>query len=170
MKNSDTNFLPAIYWILCKRLKKRGWLLFLGILCIAPARGQLKSELNMFRPDDEIFKQQVEYKNPGRSGENVLWDFSRLTSIDDSYSLEYSSPDSILIAGSEHHTRYYYSLSGDSLLCHGYENSTALMVDERPELLLRFPVDYGDSTFCYYNGNGKYCDRLKSALWGLQQG
>jgi len=146
--------------------KRQACLLLLGILCIAPARGQLKSELNMFRSGDLIFKQQVEYKNPGRSGESVLWDFSRLTSIDDSYTLEYSTPDSIVIAGSEHHTRYYYSLSGDSLLCHGYENATTLMVNERPELLLRFPVAYGDSTFCYYNGNGKYCDRLEVSAMG----
>ena len=114
----------------------------------------------MFRAEDLIFKQQMEFKDAGRSGENVLWDFSRLTSIDDSYTLEYSSSDSVTIVGTEHHTRYYYSLSGDSLLCYGYENSTTLMINERPELLLRFPVSYGDSTFCYYNGNGEYSGRL----------
>jgi hypothetical protein len=61
---------------------------------------------------------------------------------------------------------YYYSLSGDSLLCHGFENPTTLMTNERPELLMKFPVNYGDSTFCYYNGNGKYCDRLKISALG----
>jgi hypothetical protein len=40
------------------------------------------------------------------------------------------------------------------------------MIDERPELLLQFPVQYGDSTFGYYNGNGKYCDRLAISAMG----
>ena len=127
----------------------------------------LQSRYNMFRADDEIIKQQVEYKDPGRSGENVLWDFGNLTSVNDSYTLNYSlSWDSTMLAGTEHRTMYYYTLSGDSLLGWGYENPTTLMMNERPEVLLRFPVHYGDSTFCYYNGNGKYCDRLKISAMG----
>lgn len=38
-------------------------------------QSQLTSSLNMFRAGDVISKQQVEYKDPGRSGQNVLWDF-----------------------------------------------------------------------------------------------
>jgi hypothetical protein len=35
---------------------------------ILSAQHVLRSELNMFRAGDEIIKQQVEYKNPGRKG------------------------------------------------------------------------------------------------------
>jgi len=149
------------------RTKILSILVLLPLPVVVFAQHSLQSQYNMFRADDEIVKQQVEYKDPGRSGENVLWDFSKLTSIDDGYTLSYASRDSsITITGTEHRTMYYYSLSGDSLLCRGYENPTTLMINERPELLLRFPVHYGDSTVSYYNGNGKYCDRLKISAMG----
>ena len=150
-----------------KKVKKRSLLLLLlCIPCLSPAQSQLKSALNLPRAGDGIFKQQVEYKDPGRSGENVLWDFSRLNVENDEYELQYSSlPDSVIV-GTEHHTRYYYSLSGDSLLCHGYENGNTIMTYSRPELQMKFPVYYKDSTFCFYNGNGKYCDQLNISAMG----
>jgi len=109
--------------------------LTLLVLCVIPgmlpAQYLLQSDLNLPRAGDEIIKQQVEYKNPGRSGENVLWDFGQLQSINDEYTLSYSSPglirDSIyilgldtismknlaggsLLIGTEHNTMYYYYL------------------------------------------------------------
>ena len=130
------------------------------------AQHQLTSQHNLPRPGDEIIKRQVEYKDPGRSSENVLWDFGTLQSRNDGYRLSYILSKDSLLAGIEHRTFYYHALTGDSLLLRGYENSTTLMKNEQPELLLRFPVHYGDSTFCYYNGNGKYCDRLKISAMG----
>ena len=55
------------------------------------AQHSLQSRYNMFRADDVIIKQQVEYKDPGRSGANVLWDFSRLNVVNDEYELAYST-------------------------------------------------------------------------------
>lgn len=40
----------------------------------------LTSELNKFRVNDTIVKQQIEYKAPGRSGKDVLWDFGKIIS------------------------------------------------------------------------------------------
>jgi hypothetical protein len=127
----------------------------------------LQSQLNMFRPGDIIVKQQVSYKDPGRSGENVLWDFGNLDIEKESYKLSYSSlkEDSIIV-GTEHRTMYYYSLSDDSLLLWGYENPTTLMTNRQPELLLKFPVNYGDRTQSYFSGKGKYCDRLQLSAMG----
>ena len=135
-----------------------------GILSLS-AQVRLESRLNMFRAGDEIVKQQVQYKDPGRAGENVLWDFSKLNIVNNEYVLMYDTIGGF-ITGKEHNTWYYYSISGDSLLCHGYENSTTMVKNECPELLLRFPVNYGDSTFSYYSGNGRYCDRLKISAMG----
>ena len=147
-------------------MKKLFIILFSGIPVILSAQYRLEARLNLPRVGDEIIKQQVEYKDPGRSGENVLWDFGKLQSRNDEYELSYILGKDSLLTGIEHRTRYYYALSGDSLLLWGYENYTTLMENEQPELLLRFPVNYGDSTFCYYNGNGKYCDRLKISALG----
>jgi len=130
------------------------------------AQHNLRSKYNMFRAGDEIIKQQVEYKDPGRAGENVLWDFGKLKSLNDEYKLSYIFGKDSLLTGIEHQTRYYYSLSNDSLLLWGYENYTTLMENKQPELQLRFPVNYGDSTFCYYNGNGMYCNHLNISAMG----
>lgn len=141
---------------------KKDILFFFGALMIVPlfAQHSLQSRYNMFRADDQIIKQQVKYKEPGRTGENVLWDFSKLTALDDEYSLNYSSWENSIV-GTEHNTMYYYSLSNDSLLLWGYENSTTLMKNDQPELLLQFPVAYKSATKSYYYGSGKYCDRLQ---------
>lgn len=134
-------------------------------LCVS-SQHRLTNTLNVPRFGDEIIKQQVEYKDPGRSGENVLWDFGKLNSLNDEYRLFYVCGKDSLLVGIEHQTMYYYSLSGDSLLCHGFENPTTVMKNERPELLLTYPVNYGDSILSYYNGNGKYCERLKISAMG----
>ncbi len=136
----------------------------IGIFSLS-AQHILQSKYNMFRPEDEIIKQQVEYKDPGRSGENVLWDFSKLTSRDDEYNLKYASRGDVVV-GTEHRTMYYYKLSNDSLLLWGYENPTTLMMNNQPELLLKFPVTYKSKTKNYYHGHGKYCDRLELDAMG----
>ncbi|MCD7972135.1 MAG: T9SS type A sorting domain-containing protein [Candidatus Azobacteroides sp.] len=118
------------------------------------------------RAGDEIIKQQVEYKNPGRSGENVLWDFSRLETVNEAYSLEYLLRTDSLLAGIEHRTMYLYGVSGDSLLGWGFENPTTLLYNQQPELLMKFPVAYTDSTFSYYHGKGKYTEMLELSIMG----
>lgn len=129
----------------------------------------LNISLNAFRPGDEIVKKQVSYKDPGRSGENVLWDFSRLDVNNEHYTLTYALNSDSLITGTEHHTKYYYSISNDSLLLWGYENPTTIMTNNQPELLMKFPVHYQDKTISYYTGKGRYCDRLSMETMGVIQ-
>lgn len=140
---------------------------FLRVL-ILHSQSSINSELNMFRANDTIVKQQIEYKNPGRSGANVLWDFSKQSLIDKKYTLIYALKKNTgsIITGKEHRTRYYYSLQNDSLLLWGFENPTTKINHSQPELLLRFPTNYGDKTHSYYQGTGKYCGRLNIAIMG----
>ena len=140
--------------------------LLLNLTFLSYGQHILTVENNMMRPDDEIVKQQVDYKEPGRAGANVLWNFSTLNLQNDSYRLFYVEHKDGQIRGVEHNTRYYYHLSGDSLLQTGYENPTTISIDEQPELLMKFPVHYGDSTFSYFNANGRYCERLHISAMG----
>jgi hypothetical protein len=130
------------------------------------AQHNLQSSLNIFRTGDIITKQQVEYKDPGRSGKNVLWDFSRLDVVNEEYELAFSSYDGNVITGMEHQTQYHYVLQNDSLLLWGFENPTTFMRSRQPELLLQFPVNYGDTVGSYYYGHGKYGDRLEVDMMG----
>lgn len=130
------------------------------------AQPQLTPSCNLMRAGDKIIKQQVEYKDPGRSGENVLWDFSRQESIDDHYELRYYAYEDSLFVGQENRTLYKYLLRTDSLFSSGFENRTTLIENSRPELLLIYPCQYGDRYESYFHGNGDYCDNLSITARG----
>lgn len=124
------------------------------------AFSQITYKNNCIRSGDEIIKEQVEFKDPGRSGENVIWNFSELKAINSKYKLSFHSPclinDSIyimgcdtllkensdinnLIIGKEHSTMYYYQVKNDTLFCLGHENPITLMHNTIPFPLMILP-------------------------------
>lgn len=124
---------------------------------------------NQIRNGDKLIKQQVEYKNSGRSGANVLWDFSNLKTIDDKYQLSFANRDDSLIIGTEHRTMYFYEQRGDSLLFWGYENPTTKMQNYLPEIIMKFPMGFQAKTGSYFAGEGSYCDRLSLTSIGYSE-
>lgn len=131
------------------------------------AQHALEKELNAMRHGDKITKQLVEYKDPGRSGENVLWDFSTLKDIQPKYTLKYKaydpeSPEKLV--GIEHNTMYYYQESGDSIQCAGYENPLVTLRYNQPELTLQFPFPYATSINDTITGLGSYCELQQLAM------
>jgi len=70
---------------------------------IFPVFGQLNTVHNHFRAGDVLIKQQVDFTDSGQAGENKLWDFSIVKTINDEYTLTHSLPpllnDSIYIMG-----------------------------------------------------------------------
>lgn len=139
-----------------------------GMSGLLAAQEPIRSDFNMFRANDTIVKQQVEYKNPGKTGENVFWNFGKLKAVNEKYTVVYSrvADSTATIAGTEHQTRYYYELRNDSLLLTGYENPTTKITHRSPELLLRFPIKPGDNFEGHYQGNGTYCDKLDINAYG----
>jgi hypothetical protein len=133
------------------------------------AQFSLKPDLNLPRAGDELFKQQVEYKDPGRSGANVLWDFSRLNVINDEYELIYSTPNDTVITGMEHFTQYHYVFQNDSLLLLGFDNQTTNLHNVKPEVLLKFPFNHGDTINDYYYAHGQYGNRMELDMMGTVQ-
>jgi hypothetical protein len=134
-----------------------------GIFSLS-AQTVLQITHNLYRAGDEIVKQQVEYKDPGRSGENVLWDFSQLQVTNPEYTLSYHSPrvsddntfilglDTFsvkqadpkdFIIGYEHFTAYFYQLKDDRLFQLGHANAVSQMRHEKPLLVNPFPFAYG---------------------------
>jgi len=127
---------------------------------------QITHKYNSIRIGDEIIKQQVEYTDPGDAGGNIVWDFSRLKTINEEYKLVYSLPplqdDSIYIMGdhrfakkniqegelivaTEHNTMYYYRQKEDSLLLLGHENPTVRLCYTDPVFIMNYPANYGQS-------------------------
>ncbi len=162
------------------------------LLFSLPAFSQhrLTEKNNLMRPGDEIIKQQVDYKDPGRSGENVLWDFSKLKTVNPEYKLRYVLPrarrDSIyivgmdtfrikdvqkneLVTGREHQTNYYYHFK-DSLLCMlGYENATTLMHHNNPLPVMQFPMKYETKIATDYSSECLYSQSVLMSTHGKIQ-
>ena len=138
----------------------------LAVPIFLSAQRSLQSDLNMFRANDVLIKKQVEYKDPGQTGENVLWNFSELQVMNEKYEVSYTTQNDTIITGTEHLTRYRYSLQNDSLLLWGFDNQTTRLRNIQPELLLRFPANYGDRTEAPYYAHGKYGNRLEMDAMG----
>lgn len=155
--------------------------LLILIFCPLLSFGQINLQHNGLRSGDEIIKQQVDYKDPGREGENVIWDFGKLKSVNDEYSLVYSSPvlqesayyvmgyDTIqdrdidknsLIIGTEHNTMYYYQLKGNQLLLLGHENPTNLLHYTQPVVATTYPTNYKQNQTNSYQSEGIYSGKI----------
>lgn len=158
-------------------MKKILLALFSAILSVLSATGQLNALHNHYRSGDVLIKQQVEFIDPGPSGTNLLWNFSKLKTIEEEYTLKYTDPplegDSVyilgdlrygkgeiseneLIVGTEHNTMYYYQTKGGSLFQTGHENPVVKLEYTSPVLLIPFPLDYGQEVTSDYSSKGSY--------------
>jgi len=134
-------------------------LFILSIFCLASVRGQLRSELNLSRPGDQIIKQQVEYIHTGPNGRDVVWDFSKVNIVNAEYPLIFYRKDAndlTQIIGWEHETQYAYSQEDDHIFLTSYNNKSVEMSFELPELHMRFPLHYGDTLNSQFSGKGRY--------------
>ncbi len=141
---------------------------------------QIVQRYNSPRSGDEIIKQQVEFKDPGREGENVIWDFGKLKSINNRYSLRYSSPnllensyyilgrdtiqannDSVrYLIGTEHSTMYYLQVKDNSLYVLGHENATTSLKYTPSLLSMAYPTNYNEPHQKQYQSKGLYSCRI----------
>lgn len=138
------------------------WMTLSGTLLFA--QHNLSYRHNLPRAGEVIVKQQVQFKDPGRSGEHVVWDFGKLEPINPAYRLVYSEPhmrrDSVyvlgqdtfpanaydnknLLIGREHQTLYFYRIQNNVLYCTGYTNQRDQMHHIEPLPVLFFPMQFG---------------------------
>jgi hypothetical protein len=163
--------------------------IFLSILFSSlSAFSQLSLSYNRPRPGDKLVQYQVEYKDPGKTGENVLWDFGKLKTVNENYTLTYSAPETIgdslyvlgsraypksgvdegdLLVASEHHTQYYFRFKGDTLLLLGHENPLTRLEYVLPYVQAIFPIRYGDITTYPYRARGLYSQTDSISTEGL---
>lgn len=149
--------------------------------------GQLSSNYNRICIGDSLVKQQIEYKNPGEPGKNIIWDFSQTQTIRDEYPIVYTSPtligDSIYIIGNdtipkqqgqnteyiigkEYGTIYYYKFKNDTLSLTGHENPIVRLTYPEPLMANVFPLNYNDEYSSQYISKGIYSNSLKISSSG----
>lgn len=130
------------------------------------AQPTLEKSYNRIRSGDILVKQQVEFKDPGRKGANVLWDFRKQKIINSEYKVSYFGDNDSLIVAREKRSLSKYSIKKDSLIFVGFENSTTLIHYYKPELHLIYPVHYGNHQENYFFGTGDYCNQLDLTVSG----
>lgn len=144
-------------------------LVIFSIVCTMAQSPRITQELNLPHAGDVLFRQQIEYKDPGRAGENVIWDFGQMQPVNSEYMLIYMLPRTDLdghtvFAGQdtfdikdvavnklfmrrEHQTMYFEQLKDSALYLLGYQNRQDLMHHIEPLPQVKFPMNYGDSLF-----------------------
>lgn len=157
-------------------------------LSVVSLYGQLNKEHNHLRAGDVLIKQQIEYVDPGSSGGNKVWNFSKLKTINDEYTLTYSNPplegDSVyimgnnrftvkknqidnLIIGTEHNTMYFFQMKDNVLYHLGHENPVVELDYTEPVLETSYPLNYGDSYTKIYKSKALYSGMLDMEAEGI---
>lgn len=142
---------------------KKNYLLFLtmiGNAFFCQAQYTLQKEYVYMRPNDTIVKQEVAYKDPGRSGSGVFWNFNKLQVTKPPYRICYGGNEQF-ISAMEHLTVYSYAMNaGDSLFLSAYRNRTTYFNAILPGIEFKYPFHYLDSVENVFYGEGKYSDKL----------
>ena len=123
----------------------------------------ISKESNKYKPGDLISKQQIEYLEPGMSGENIIWNISIVKPIDENNIIRvYTTKlqDSSKISCKEHNTIYRYTQDSDTLFLTGFHNRTTVINYSLPEVIMKFPFRYNDSINSTFKGEGKYCQKV----------
>lgn len=134
--------------------------LILSLAIVFPVFSQTNAitrEANMMSDSDEIALQELRYFRPGGSGKDVLWDFSGMDGNEEGLKvslLKDTLNRHILIDGE---TIRYYALDGDSLTLTSSESPLSIITFEHPQLVMRYPLAYGDSVSSPFLGQGVYC-------------
>lgn len=156
MKNNSAFFLMAGMVLLC-----------LTSLGKDKHKNVLTRQQNRPVAGDSIVKQQVTYVNPGISGTNIEWQFSRVKPVNPFYTVLYRSidEDTTHFISIENGTVYQFEERGDSLFQVGYENRTTKVANVRPELKIKYPLRFGNSFSSSFEEVGEFChtSRLKAA-------
>lgn len=95
-----------------------------------------------YRISDKITVVPIYNVTIGDKGENVVWDFSRISADEQSQDIELSSDyeSDSTIAKVVGNTRYYYCQDSCAIRCTGYENSTVRVEYDRPTVVVPFPI------------------------------
>lgn len=144
-------------------------ILLLALPCIGMHAQQPLTRYNLQpRSGDRLVKQQIAYKNQGRSGQNVLWNLGEVDVLNWRYRLNYVSVHSHPqgVTGVEHGTRYYYAEHGDTLVLEGMENNGMRIRYDDVPAELPFPLQYGAELKGDYHGRGVYCDKAPYREYG----
>lgn len=110
-------------------------------------------ERNAMRAGDELFCQEL-------SWQNNIWNLKGADVKEDSIVEQYAVLALDTLTRIRYGNRSYYQLKDNQLFLVGTENNQKVMSYGLPEVQLSYPFSFNDSIQGFFDGAGKFCDRL----------
>ena len=148
-------------------MKKEVLSMILLIVCLTTSGQQVSKHTNSYRGNDMLEKRQVLSRGLELSNKNSkgIWSLEDAEIAKKSSVAEYTALTDTLMAV-ERGDRRYFSQDKGTVSIIGSENYMEQISYDMPETWLQFPMEQGDSVCGYFNGIGKYCDRLFMRRFG----
>lgn len=117
----------------------------------------LSKEANLLADSDVLSVQQIPYFYADGNGENLVWDFSDNISNEGSSKLWLQKDALSRNAIMSTNGITYCIYNGDTLFVAGKESPLSKTSYKRLQLLMHYPLSYGDSISAPFFGDGVYC-------------
>lgn len=124
---------------------------------------------NHIRVGDVLQGQYLNGNIQNLVGKKCVWDLSNLEANDKRFQLHFDMhPDSLEIVRGRYRSSLYYLLDEEHnmLYMKGFENNLRKCNFEKPLMMLKYPLAFGDSIEYPFSGSGKYCDKVKQKIQG----
>ncbi|MBR0166921.1 MAG: hypothetical protein IJQ13_08605 [Prevotella sp.] len=134
-------------------------------ICTTIHGQQINQSNNSYRGDDILEKRDVSTDGPDLINKNDIWSLENAEISGKAFNQEYTTEKDTLMLLERGNRTYYLQKAGQICII-GSENAQELIGYDMPETWLKFPIQLGDSISGYFNGTGKYCDRLFMRRFG----
>lgn len=104
---------------------------------------------------DILERRVIEGIDIGEEGENILWDFSKCTILEDRATMRFSL-DSLGIRSIAPGLKTYYCQKGDTLMIHKFRTQQEYIEYDKPMIVMIDSISYGYSISSDFSGRGKY--------------
>ena len=139
--------------------------LIFSAVCLTTSGQQINQSSNQYRSGDILEKKQVSVEGFDLNGKNGVWSLEDAEISKKTISTEYTAEADTMIM-LERGSRTYYHHENSLVSIISSENAQELICYDMPETWLKFPMQVGNSICGYFNGTGKYCDRLFMRRFG----
>ena len=128
------------------------------IVCIYTSFAQTALSESQNKPivGDRIERHIVQGLSYDGSGDSMFWDFSNCTIVDDIVPITFAT-DTVGFKSFEPGIKNYYFQNEEKVLLRSSKSQYTKMNYTTPLLVMKYPLNYGDSISSPFAGNGSFC-------------
>lgn len=129
---------------------------FLSVSSMLLASPRITWQVHNFMDKDTLIRHTLDYCEPGASGKGVVWDFSNIQVSDKTDKVSWNLQDDSVWCVKERRTSRYYVNRADTLWQVRLQTATTYMDYSMEEVLLKYPMDYGDTLSSNFIATGQH--------------